>query len=50
MRLDIFDNNQTRYIRMVESIRVTNEKGERVNRKKTTPMNQPIDGLFVINN
>lgn len=42
MRLEIFDNNQTRYIRMVESIRVTNEKGERVNRKKTIANIGPV--------
>lgn len=34
MRLEIFNNNNTRYIRIVESIRVTDSNGNRANRKK----------------
>lgn len=34
MRLEIFDNNNTRYIRVVESVRVTDSNGKRANRKR----------------
>lgn len=34
MRLEIFDNNNTRYIRIVESVRVTDSNGKRANRKR----------------
>jgi transposase len=49
MRLEISDNNNTRYIRVVESIRITDSNGKRANRKKIIanigPVSKFDDGL-----
>jgi len=48
MRLEIFDNNNTRYIRVVESVRITDSNGNRANRKRIIvnigPVSKYTDG------